>query len=105
MKKFIEATAFMLLPWLCCFAGLGGTVTDAVTKEKVQGAVITVENSFLVAITDAQGKFSFPKMGDHSAKITVSHLGYEILSREISLQDENVEISLQPQTYLTEEIT
>jgi len=103
MKKFFETAALLLLPFYC-LAELGGTVTDAVTKEKVPGAVVTIENSFLLAITDAQGKFSFPKMENHSVKIVVSRIGYEFLSKEIALPNDQVEIALQPKTYLTEEV-
>src|SRR5437879_1141153 len=103
MKKYFQIAVFLLMPWLC-MAELSGTVTDAVTKEKVQGAIVTIENSFLVAITDAEGKFSFPKLENHSVKIIVSRLGYEFLTREISSPNEPLQIDLQPKSYLTEEV-
>jgi iron complex outermembrane recepter protein len=104
MKKLIQAAWFALMPLFAC-AQLSGTVSDAASKEKIQGAVVTIENSFLTAITDAEGKFSFHKIKDSNIILRINRLGYEPIVQEIQLPAEQVNISLVTKTYLTEEAT
>jgi iron complex outermembrane recepter protein len=104
MKKFIQIVWFAFMP-MFGFGQLSGTVTEADTKEKIPGAIVSFENSFLTAVTDAEGKFSFDKIKLQIAKVRVSRLGYETSVQEIPLPNEQIIISLSKRTYLTEEAT
>jgi iron complex outermembrane receptor protein len=104
MKKIIYAAALALMPCFG-FAQLSGVVTDSQSQEKVVGAVITIENSFLTAVTDAEGKFSFPKVTGSSVKIHITHVGYEPATQEISVPGADVRVTLTRRTYQTDEVT
>jgi iron complex outermembrane recepter protein len=104
MKKFISSAWLALLPWMGV-AQLAGTVADAETKEKIAGAIVAIENSFLNAVTDAEGRFRFEKVPGAAAKVRVSRLGYEAASQDFNLPDTNASVSLTRKTFLTEEAT
>ena len=104
MKRFIQTAWLVFMPWFC-FAQLSGTVLDADTKEKVQGAVVTIENSFLNAVTDANGKFAFNKIKEQSVKVNITHLGYQTAIEEIQIPNDKFVIALVRKTYMTEEAT
>ncbi len=87
-----------------CFAQLSGTVADATTREKILGAIVTIENSFLVTSTDVDGRFSFPKLKEKSIHLKISHIGFESKSVEATLPHEQLEIFLSPKTYLSDEV-
>jgi iron complex outermembrane receptor protein len=104
MNRFIQTAWLAFMPWFC-FGQFSGIVVDSDTKEKVQGAIVTIENSFLNAVTDADGKFSFDKTKEQSVKVNVTHLGYQTVVQEIQMPNEQLVIALIRKTYMTEETT
>jgi len=102
MKKIIFMSGFIIL---ACngFAQLSGFVIDASSKEKIPGAVVEIENSFFVSVTDAEGKFSFPGFKEKHALLKISHVGFESLHTEAAVPNEQMEIALNAKTYLSGE--
>ena len=93
-----------LLLFSCnCFAQLSGKVIDASTMENIPGAVLAVENTFLITATDADGKFSFQRMKEKTVRINISHIGFESKVVDLPLPNEAVEIFLVAKTYLSDE--
>lgn len=102
MKKFIFMSGFIL--FACSgFAQLAGTITDVSSKEKIAGAVVEIENSFFVSVTDDDGKFSFPGIKEKHVRLKISHIGFDQLFIDADLPNENLEINLVPKTYLSGE--
>lgn len=94
-----------LLLFACnCLAQLSGKVIDASTKEKIPGAVLSVEGTFLVVATDADGNFSFPQLTGKPVRIHISHIGFENMVVEMPLPNVQAEIFLVAKTYLSDEV-
>src|SRR5687767_12743480 len=102
MKKFIFMSGFIIL---ACngFAQLSGLVIDAFSKEKIPGAVVEIENSFFVSVTDAEGKFSFPGLKEKHVRLKISHIGFEMMHSEADVPNEQLEIALKAKTYMSGE--
>jgi iron complex outermembrane recepter protein len=69
---------------------ISGTVSDNTTGTPLAGANIPVENTYLSAITDKSGKFTFKNLKPGVYNLKVLYMGYETLSREISLSHDTV---------------
>ncbi|MCX6274943.1 MAG: TonB-dependent receptor [Bacteroidetes bacterium] len=94
-----------LLLFACnCLAQLSGKVIEASTKEKIPGAVVSVEGTFLVAATDADGNFSFPQLTGKPVRMHISHIGFENKVIEMPLPNVQAEIFLVAKTYLSDEV-
>ena len=71
---------FLLLA--ACVEALGagfrvrGRVTDAATGEPVPGAVVRLDENYLWAVTDAQGRFSFEAVEAGTYPLETGSLGY-----------------------------
>lgn len=59
-----------------------GRIIDSQTKEPLIGANVQIANSSVVAISDAQGKFSITP-DSYPATLIISYVGYETISREV----------------------
>lgn len=103
MKKYL-LTAIAIVSCQSLFPQAGGQVTDDSTKENIPGAVVAVENSFLVTTTGVDGKFSFRELKGKSAVLKISHIGFETKTIEANLPAPQLEISLKPKTYLSDEV-
>jgi iron complex outermembrane receptor protein len=104
MNKLIFMSVFIVM--VCrgiVLAQLSGSVTDASTKEIIPGAVVEIENTFLVSVTDAEGKFSFPGLKEKHVRLKISHIGFEMLFGKADLPNENLHFTLTPKTYLSGE--
>src|SRR5215203_4199700 len=99
MKIFLFISGFILFAFHG-FTQLSGTVIDASSKEKIPGAVVEIENSFFVTVTDAEGKLFFQGLKEKHVRLKISHIGYESLFIETDLPKENFEIALTQKTYL-----
>jgi iron complex outermembrane receptor protein len=102
MKKIILLSGLIIL---ACngFAQLSGFVIDALSKEKIPGAVVEIENSFFISVTDAEGKFSFPQLKENRVQLNISHIGFESFHTEADVPNKQMEIALNVKTYLSGE--
>jgi|GEM_PF-2428180 len=82
MKKI--AYLFILIAFICCkspvevelYGEITGTVTDAVSKQPIVGAIVTLSPSSSSARTGSDGKYSFVNLDPKDYKIEVSSEGY-----------------------------
>ena len=85
----------LLLSALCFGQStIQGTISDAVTQERLIGATILVEGTTIGTTSDDQGEYVL-KLESTSANLVVSYLGYE--SQRVAANDQNVmDIILDP---------
>ncbi len=92
----------LLLPAFSHSQGtISGKITDSATDAGIEGAVVSINGTFLQTVTNADGSFSLPAANDTS--VTITHLSYQPLT--ISVHEGNNSIKLIRRTYLTEEVT
>ncbi len=100
MKKFLGTSI-----WLLCIQivlsqptqhPVSGTVTEKNNDLPIAGAVITLGNR--QAISDADGKFSFPKQAAGKWMLTVNSIGFKVFQQEIKVEKDvpEIHISLEP---------
>jgi iron complex outermembrane recepter protein len=81
-----------------------GRVSD-INGSPLQGASVTIENSFLGVHTDAQGDFKLAAEKSGSYKLRISFVGYEPQIHDLILKGDTVlNIALVPGSVLTEEV-
>jgi TonB-dependent starch-binding outer membrane protein SusC len=66
---------------------VSGTITDAATGEPMPGVNIQVKGTTLGAITDLDGKYSFPNV-ERNATLVFSFIGY--VTQEVALEGKSV---------------
>jgi len=112
MKKFIVCAELIFSLFLgfvlptTVFAQniLSGQVSNEKTGEKIQGAVITVENSYASVVTDANGNFKIANLKTGQAKIRISHISYEPLETLWTSSEPILNIKLKERIILANEI-
>ena len=80
MKKLVISLLFVMQ---VCFVfaqagtGFSGKVVDSKSQKPLQDVVVTVQNSSLTEISDAQGKFTFKNVTEGSQLVLVKSAGYK----------------------------
>jgi TonB-dependent receptor len=65
-----------------------GNIKDAVTAEDVIGATVKIDGTTLIASTDVNGFFSFPKVPVGKVKILISYISYKLKTVEnVNVED------------------
>ncbi|MES1226529.1 MAG: TonB-dependent receptor, partial [Bacteroidota bacterium] len=84
---------------------LKGKITDKSNGEILSGASVQLANSYLATLSNDKGNYELKKLKAGSYVITVSYLGYEMLSQSVALKnDTSLDFSLTPKSFLQEEI-
>jgi TonB-linked SusC/RagA family outer membrane protein len=73
---------------------VAGTVTDADTREPVVGAQITIPNTNLGDVSDARGHFRITAVPGTTAQLNARRIGYESLTRSVTVGDTAVMLVL-----------
>lgn len=80
MKKWIF-TSFLIFQIILAFgqnsSGLYGIIFDSKTQKPVQSVVVSIQNTLLTELTDAEGKFSFDALAQGSQLVLVKSQGYQ----------------------------
>jgi iron complex outermembrane receptor protein len=85
--------------------GIYGHVKDSKTKEALIGASLVIKGSYLGSNTNTEGYFTIENLKKGNYKLLVSYLGYEKKEIDVSLSaNKEIEIFLEPKTYLEDEI-
>src|SRR5262245_55784662 len=84
---------------------LRGTVMNTSTNEKVVGAIVRIEDSYLNALTDENGHFEFKVLKQSSVVLTVSHLSFGSQQVQVALPSPALNVSLVPRVITAEEVT
>jgi iron complex outermembrane receptor protein len=103
-KNFL--LAILLLPLgLAAQFTLEGNVFTSDENEPLSGAHLLLNPGNQQLISDAEGKFAFQKLQSGSYVLSVSFVGFETLTKEISVsQDEIMSFSLKPASFLQDEV-
>ena len=97
MKNFILFFIFFPATVIAQFS-ISGTVSESNSNEPLIGATVKVENTFLVAITDANGNFTFRNLKASNYNISVSYVGYQSISKKIKVDgDKTIDFKLKVQ--------
>jgi len=67
-----------------------GVVRDKETGEILVGAYITIDSENLKCITDEKGKFSFQRIPEGTCSVSVSFLGYDHLTKNVTVKGNDV---------------
>jgi iron complex outermembrane recepter protein len=96
----VTATAF------CQTNSLNGIVKNEDTQESISGAVVQIDNTFTIAITDKDGKFAIQNLSNGTYHLIVTHIAFEKLSVEGSIPSSSeTVIMMKKKIYLSEEVT
>lgn len=80
MKKFIISTLFVMQVVFAfgqSDSGVSGKVVDSKTQEPVQSVIVSIQNTNLMQLTDANGKFSFKKVEVGNQLVLFKSNGYK----------------------------
>lgn len=86
---------------------LTGMVFDSETKQPIFGVNVIIENTFLGAATNPNGKFIIKNIKPGKYTLKLSAIGYEIRKAEVEIlpdQETQIIIELKPTAYTTEPI-
>ncbi len=81
-----------------------GTVTDGQSGKELAGANIVQTGTSNGVSTDSDGVFSLDLIADEAQKVSVSFVGYETKTVDITDEDESLKISLVPKTIMSNEV-
>ncbi|MDN5350170.1 MAG: iron complex outerrane recepter protein [Bacteroidales bacterium] len=103
-KNFL--LAMLLLPLgLAAQFTLKGSVFTIDDNEPLSGAHLLLDPGNQHLISDAEGQFTFHKLQSGSYVLTVSYVGFETVTKNISLsKDETLTILLSPASFLQDEV-
>jgi len=84
---------------------LNGIVSDAETREPLAGAHVILENTFITAITSAEGRFRITGLKPGDYQLRISYVGYEPYSSSTKLGRDSVfQILLKPSAIMASEV-
>jgi len=86
---------------------LSGTVSDAASGEPLIGAVVSVGEDYLWAVTDAEGRFSIDGIQSSRFSVKISCLGYVDWSETMLFEDdiEGLKVALKESSLALEGVT
>jgi len=84
---------------------ISGYITDADDKEPVPGASVFISNTTIGTGTDANGYYQLRIPGDGSYRLTVSHVGYQAVFRDIDPGSSAIKFDVALQSIELDELT
>jgi outer membrane cobalamin receptor len=84
-KRLTLVTSLFMLLSAPLFAQLRGIVTDKVTGEPLTGAVISISNSKLRAISGLDGSFAIKGLSAGEYKLTVTMISFESATKQVKV--------------------
>jgi len=87
-KKLIDNLFILCLLWFMPFTlssqrTVSGRITDASDKGPVPGVTVFIANTSVATVTDVDGRYRLAIPGEGSYRLTVSHVGYQPVSKDI----------------------
>jgi iron complex outermembrane recepter protein len=84
---------------------ISGTIVNKISGKPLAGTNIVVENTFLSTVSDDQGHFLIRKLKPGIINLKLLYMGYETLSREITLyRDTIINFQMETTAILGEEV-
>jgi len=71
---------------------IGGTVTDAKSKQPIRGAVVALDDTVKRVRTDERGRFTFTDVRAGLHRLTVRYVGYSRETRAVTVHDDSTNI-------------
>src|SRR4051812_5570621 len=113
MKNLIRLLLVILLPAVVhasmSRAGgdieIHGTLVDKSTGQPISGAVVTIDNSYAYALTDAKGNFSFSHIHQQNVTLHINHVAYQPITQAIMEPSGDVKLEMQSKEFLSDEVT
>src|SRR5690606_25269899 len=104
MKKlWITLTCILVACYATAQSGISGIVSDAETKAPLPGANIVLQGTGKGTVSNQAGRFALDNVQPGPYQLIISYLGFTTQSLDIEAPAENLEISLNPVSLLTEE--
>ncbi len=105
-KKFLFSSLLVLLSAMAWAQfTVSGKVYNAENGQPLPGAHVTVPETYLHAVTNAEGVFLLKKVKGGSVKLHISFLGFESFEKDLQVdRDLKVEASLSPVSFMSEEV-
>jgi iron complex outermembrane recepter protein len=106
IMKIIYGLSLLLVP---CFAfpqiNISGTIKDSITGKPLPGSSVIIENTFLAAVSDNDGKFILKNVKAGTNIMNVSYVGYAPAKKEIDANENiAIEFSLVKSPVLADEV-
>ena len=83
---------------------VSGQITDAEDKKPVAGVTVFISNTTAGTVTDLTGHYQLTIPGKGSYELTISHVAYQSVVRQIETGDTSVELNAELQTHELNEI-
>lgn len=84
---------------------ISGIVVDVEDNDMITGANVVLENTYYGAVTDNEGRFELMNVKEGNYTLTISFVGYETWSEEVTLDgDKTLQIKLTQSSILTDEV-
>jgi len=84
---------------------ISGCITDAETSEPIPGVSVFIANTTIGVSTDLEGNYRLKIPGEGSYRLTVSHVGYQSVFRDIEPGNISMTIDVSMTTNEIEEVT
>jgi iron complex outermembrane receptor protein len=107
LKNLYLALFALLLPVLASAQlTISGKITDGPSGPTLPGATISIQNTEISTVSDANGKYSISNLKRGEYTIKVSYIGYQASVKSISIiTDATLSFQLVASTKLTDEVT
>jgi iron complex outermembrane recepter protein len=92
MKLLYTLCFFVFTNYFFSQSKITGTVTDS-NKNSISGAIVSIPEIHKETRTDTEGKFSITNLPKGNFKISISYVGYETLSENITSSGTDLEVS------------
>ena len=105
MMALIIIGQLVFLPGLRAQFTVQGTITDKTSGDRLPGANVIVENTFLSTISDKAGKYMIRNLMQDSYSLKVSFMGYRTITLNINLKKDTViDFRMEVQSILSQEV-
>ncbi|MEW4924011.1 TonB-dependent receptor [Algibacter sp. 2305UL17-15] len=96
MNRFIALSLFtcslLFSSFAFCQNKISGTITDS-NGNTLEGVIVKLSPSNFNTITNSEGFFKIETISNGNYTITISHLGYKTINKDIAVQNKNVTLS------------
>jgi iron complex outermembrane receptor protein len=105
-KNVITWLLLLALPIVSyCQYVVKGSVMDKETSEKLPGANVLIEGTFIGTTTDSEGNFKFYKLKKGNYNVVVSFIGYNTFKQTVEINNDlELEVKLERSTILQETV-
>ncbi|MDZ7721732.1 MAG: TonB-dependent receptor [candidate division KSB1 bacterium] len=100
-------TLLPIVPVFAATATITGIVRDATTSEPLQGVNVFIENTFIGASTDVDGRYSITQISPGAYQLRAGYIGYKSSTQSVQVQSGQalrIHFSLTPTALQTQQV-